>query len=119
MVEVKEYRDITFPDIMDGSTNLQLVLYESNGSRPEKTNASYLKLDYTDDGRIIKLSLPNPPVLSSKPLYPACIIYHSKLYTLSVNSEHYEHLTRKIYENNGVVEIGHADPAYHIEAIYG
>ncbi|MCZ6902045.1 MAG: hypothetical protein O7C60_04950 [Rickettsia endosymbiont of Ixodes persulcatus] len=44
--------------------------------------------------------------------------YNNNLYIVPVNSGHYEHLTQKIYENKGVLEIGHTDPAYHIEAIY-
>ncbi len=120
IMEIKEYRAITIPDTVKDiiELHLEFVFYRLDGSKVDDPRAA-LVLDYTDDGRIIKLSLPNPPVLSSKPLYPACTIYHGKLYTLPVNSGHYNHLTQKICENGGVVEIGHADHAYHVEAIYG
>lgn len=120
IMEIKEYRAITIPDTVKDiiELHLEFVFYRLEGSKVGDPRAA-LVLDYTDDGRIIKLSLPNSPVLSSKPLYPACIIYHGTLYTLPVNSGDYNHLTQEIYKNGGEVLIGKTDPAYHIEAIYG
>ncbi|MEY4463654.1 MAG: hypothetical protein RLZZ81_625 [Pseudomonadota bacterium] len=118
IMEIKEYRAITIPDTVKDiiELHLEFVFYRLDGSKVGDPRAA-LVLDYTDDGRIIKLSLPNSPVLSSKPLYPACIIYHGTLYTLPVNSGDYNHLTQEIYKNGGEVLIGKTDPAYHIEAI--
>ena len=120
IMEIKEYRAITIPDNVKDiiEPHLEFVFYRLDGSKVGDPRAA-LVLDYTDDGRIIKLSLPNSPVLSSKPLYPACIIYHGTLYTLPLNSGYYNHLTQEIYKNGGEVLIGKTDPAYHIEAIYG
>ncbi|WP_341789670.1 hypothetical protein [Rickettsia endosymbiont of Polydrusus tereticollis] len=119
IIEVTAYRYLTFTDTINPGSSFLLKFALSNRI-DERTdiNKACFEINYDANGKLQKLALPNPPALCHNPNYPVLISYHNNLYIVPVNSGHYQHLTQKIHENNGVVEIGHADSAYHIEAIY-
>jgi|GEM_PF-5315076 len=120
LLEIKKYTAITIPDIIENvkTPHLEFIFNKLNGSKMNKKDTAYLKLDYNDDGKVIKLSLPNPPTyFQDKPFYPVLSIYKSKFYILPINSGQYQHLVEKIYENGGNLEINQVDSDYNIELL--
>lgn len=119
IIEVTTYRNLTFTDtIKPGSSFVLKYALSNHVDERMHIDKACFEINYDANGKLQKLALPNPPVLCHIPHYPVLIGYHNNLYIVPVNSGHYNHLIQKIYENGGVIEIGHADPAYHIEAIY-
>lgn len=119
IVEVTKYKSFTIPStILPGEKfELRFELNCPNGEKIRTDDTAYLQVNYDISGKLVKLAIPNQPVVCHNPSYPALIAYHNELYVLPVNSGHYNYLTYKVHENGGVVEIGNADPGYHIEAI--
>lgn len=119
IVELTKYKTFTFPNtIMPGKAfDLKFPLYCLNGEKINAYDPACLQISYDIDGKLAKLTLPNPPILCHNPYYPVLIGYHNNPYTVPVNSGHYEYIVQEISKNHGVIVIGNADPAYHIEAM--
>ncbi|HJD66775.1 MAG TPA: hypothetical protein LFV91_07140 [Rickettsia endosymbiont of Bembidion nr. Transversale] len=110
--EVKQYRAIKIPDTLENikAPNLKFVFSDLNGIKlndefaTHTKGTAHLKLDYNVDGRLEKLTLPNPPIyFKDKPGYPAFCIFKKTMCTLPVDSGQLGHLMQiapKVEFNN-------------------
>ena len=109
---VKQYRAIKIPDILENikAPTIQFVFSNLNGVKlndefaTDRKGTAHLRLDYNADGRLEKLTLPNPPIyFKDKPGYPAFCIFKKIMCTLPVDSGQLGHLmqiTPKVEFNN-------------------
>ncbi|HJD62116.1 MAG TPA: hypothetical protein LFW14_00680 [Rickettsia endosymbiont of Degeeriella rufa] len=109
---VKQYRAIKIPDALENikAPNLKFVFSNLNGVKlndefaTDRKWTAHLRLDYNNDGRLEKLTLPNPPIyFKDKPGYPAFCIFKKIMCTLPVDSGQLGHLMQispKVEFNN-------------------
>ncbi|WP_395476389.1 hypothetical protein [Rickettsia endosymbiont of Pantilius tunicatus] len=99
--EVKQYRAVKIPDALENikTPTIKFVFSYLNGiklndefaTHPKGT--AHLKLDYNANGRLEKLTLPNPPIyFKDKPGYPAFCIFKKIMCSLPVDSGQLGHL---------------------------
>ncbi|HJD67907.1 MAG TPA: hypothetical protein LFV66_05670 [Rickettsia endosymbiont of Bembidion lapponicum] len=110
--EVKQYRAIKIPDTLENikAPNLKFVFSYLNGVKlsddfaADRKGTAHLRLDYNNDGRLEKLTLPNAPIyFKDKPGYPAFCIFKKIMCTLPVDSGQLGHLMQiapKVEFNN-------------------
>ncbi|MCC8377128.1 MAG: hypothetical protein LN567_01845 [Rickettsia endosymbiont of Graphium doson] len=112
ILEVKQYRAIKIPDTLENikAPNLKFVFSYLNGVKlsddfaADRKGTAHLRLDYNNDGRLEKLTLPNAPIyFKDKPGYPAFCIFKKIMCTLPVDSGQLGHLMQiapKVEFNN-------------------
>lgn len=110
--EVKQYRAIKIPDTLENikAPNLKFVFSYLDGVKlsddfaADRKGTAHLRLDYNNDGRLEKLTLPNAPIyFKDKPGYPAFCIFKKIMCTLPVDSGQLGHLMQiapKVEFNN-------------------
>nr|WP_016917586.1 Sca4 family protein [Rickettsia honei] len=118
IVKIKEFRSMIVPDEDTGETfDISLILKYSDGANMPKVDPAFLKIHYGRDGKLNKLSLPNPPIIFHNQWYPALTVCKGELCSLPISSRYYRYLNKKILENNGSIEISHVDPEFTIELL--
>lgn len=110
--EVKQYRAVKIPDALENikTPTIKFVFSYLNGIKLDDEFATHtkgtahLKLDYSANGRLEKLTLPNTPIyFKDKPGYPAFCIFKKIMCSLPVDSGQLGHLMQiapKVEFNN-------------------
>ncbi|AEK74160.1 hypothetical protein Rh054_00700 [Rickettsia conorii subsp. heilongjiangensis 054] len=89
IVKIKEFRSMIVPDTTEdtGETfDISLILKYSDGANMPKADPAFLKIHYDRDGKLNKLSLPNPPIIFHNQWYPALTVYKGELCSLPISS---------------------------------
>lgn len=116
VVKIEQFRSVSLPDKvnLDVTYKIQLVCSNPDGSKMSAKGAAYLEINYDQNGKIEKVTVPNTPKLSSNPTWPVLTVYHGKVCSLPVSSGTYNWLVQKIQENHGDIVIGHTED-YHLD----
>ncbi|WP_417905262.1 hypothetical protein [Candidatus Tisiphia endosymbiont of Micropterix aruncella] len=116
VVKIEQFRSVMLPDKvnLDVTYKIQLVCSDPDGSKMSVKDAAYLEINYDQNGKLEKMTVPNTPKLSSNPTWSVLTVYHGKVCSLPVSSGTYNWLVQKIQENHGDVVIGHTED-YHLD----
>lgn len=111
VVKIEQFRSVKLPDKvnLDVTYKIQLACSNPDGSKMSAKDPAYFEIDYDQNGKLEKVTVPNTPLLSSNPTWPVLTVYHGKVCSLPISSGAYNWLVQKIQENHGDVVIGHTE----------
>ncbi len=119
---ITKYRSIMFPDKLAQqreSLELTFAISKPDGNRIAAKDVAYLKLNYDEDGRLIKLSIPgNITVPGFDPNLPVITMYHGAPYVVPITVGTFKFLEKIVIQNNGVIEIGNTEQGAMAEYIF-
>ena len=116
-ITIEKYRTLTLPDYLKPGQEfiMSFPVNTPSGERIGVIDPAYLTVTYNNSGKLVKLSLPNKPVVDQTDSGPVLMLFKGSVYTLPITTAHYLHLTDLVRANNGTVERGAIDVPLSVE----